>query len=498
MTTQFPPGPPTGAYPPAGYPPPRQRITTTTAALAAIAAILVVALVATLLYVFVLRDTTTIARYEAADFTTTTPFTDPALIDDTLTTAAGETIAEAGTCNPTKLKTQLAANPSAAAAWAQIIGIKTTEINTYIDTLHSETITTPLQVTNHDYESGQPRQLQSVLDTGTAVLVDNKGIPRVRCACGNPLKPAKNSATDITGAPQGFDLNNVATKPAKDDYTKPVPVLGRDKFDTSGWATGFGTAKPGGFSIASTASSTVGDITWESWGGDTAIGLGRTQDRENPQYPDEQRSDMWVLAYDLGWCNGVWTYRSIFRSRDRAGLNPTGDDGTEICNGSRAAPSNEPVTLGPDSLLTFGGAGGVYVGDPGSKIPNTYVKKNVITTPGMYPYGTIFYDFRENTFDAQTLTSPNVAEVWVNEEGIILQFRWSGTDRGIKIGSPAADIEKAYADAERRTCRLGLTPTPYFVDKAGRAVLFIISDNKVRGIRAIEPSTGVDPHCPFE
>ncbi|MCA6096550.1 hypothetical protein LE181_30870 [Streptomyces sp. SCA3-4] len=44
------------------------------------------------------------------------------------------------------------------------------------------------RVTNHGYRDGSPTSFQSVLQAGTAVLVDERGAPRVRCACGNPLK----------------------------------------------------------------------------------------------------------------------------------------------------------------------------------------------------------------------------------------------------------------------------------------------------------------------
>lgn len=139
----------------------------------------------------------------------------------------------------------------------------------------------------------------------------------------------------------------------------------------------------------------------------------------------------------------------------------------------------------------------MYVGDPGSKIPNTYLKKDEITGPGMYPPGTVFYQFRDSTFDPQTETEPNVAEIWVTEKGIVRQFRWYATDRGIKIGSSATDAEKAYADAERRTCKLSSgAQTPYFIDKNDRVILFIIRDDKVWQIRAVgQPTT---EFCGFE
>lgn len=100
----------------------------------------------------------------------------------------------------------------------------------------------------------------------------------------------------------------------------PVPVLGQPGFDT--WDAGFGTARPPYFSMAQTASSTVSNINWESWGGPTAVGLGRTQ-------ASMQTVDVWVQAGDLGWCNGKWAYRTVKRAGSRSTIASTGAE--DIC-----------------------------------------------------------------------------------------------------------------------------------------------------------------------
>jgi len=45
------------------------------------------------------------------------------------------------------------------------------------------------RVTNHGFANGVATPYQSVLQAGTAVLVDRFGVPRARCYCGNPLLP---------------------------------------------------------------------------------------------------------------------------------------------------------------------------------------------------------------------------------------------------------------------------------------------------------------------
>jgi hypothetical protein len=68
------------------------------------------------------------------------------------------------------------------------------------------------RVTNHGYKDGAPTSYQAVLQAGTAVLVDDRGVPKVRCACGNPLSPpvARQTAPKTTGdAWPGYKQSNV-------------------------------------------------------------------------------------------------------------------------------------------------------------------------------------------------------------------------------------------------------------------------------------------------
>ncbi|GAP52775.1 serine/threonine protein kinase [Streptomyces azureus] len=65
-------------------------------------------------------------------------------------------------------------------------------------------------VTNHGFRAGRAAVLQAVLQAGTAVLVDDRGVPRVRCACGNPLRPP----VAMRGTPAVKDTPCPATGPA--------------------------------------------------------------------------------------------------------------------------------------------------------------------------------------------------------------------------------------------------------------------------------------------
>ena len=90
-------------------------------------------------------------------------------------------------CDRQKLITFLQQNPEKAAAWAGVLNIDPADIATYIGTLTPMQLRADTRVTNHGFVDGHATSLQSVLQAGTAVLVDDHGRPRVKCGCGNPL-----------------------------------------------------------------------------------------------------------------------------------------------------------------------------------------------------------------------------------------------------------------------------------------------------------------------
>lgn len=92
-------------------------------------------------------------------------------------------------CNQQQLASFLAANPGKARAWAAVEGIDTSEIPAYVASLTPVILRRDTRVTNHGYTNGVANAYQSVLEAGTAVLVDRYGVPRARCYCGNPLLP---------------------------------------------------------------------------------------------------------------------------------------------------------------------------------------------------------------------------------------------------------------------------------------------------------------------
>jgi hypothetical protein len=92
-------------------------------------------------------------------------------------------------CDAQQMITYLNQNPAKAAAWAATEGISASEINDYIGRLTPVVLRADTRVTNHGFRNGRANAIQEVLQAGTAVLVDQYGVPRARCFCGNPLTP---------------------------------------------------------------------------------------------------------------------------------------------------------------------------------------------------------------------------------------------------------------------------------------------------------------------
>ncbi len=92
-------------------------------------------------------------------------------------------------CDQEQMIEFLAENPEKGAAWAGAQGISTADIPAYIRSLTPVVLRADTRVTNYGFRNGRAYAKPAVLQMGTAVLIDEYGIPRARCSCGNPLAP---------------------------------------------------------------------------------------------------------------------------------------------------------------------------------------------------------------------------------------------------------------------------------------------------------------------
>ena len=103
-----------------------------------------------------------------------------------------------GACDVEKQIAFLEQNPAKARAFAGVLGISAGDIPAYLRGLTPMILRYDTRVTNHGFLNGRATPRQSVLQAGTAVLVDRFGVPRVKCGCGNPLTPPLDLNDKVT------------------------------------------------------------------------------------------------------------------------------------------------------------------------------------------------------------------------------------------------------------------------------------------------------------
>ncbi|MEU6487474.1 DUF6777 domain-containing protein [Streptomyces sp. NPDC046887] len=140
-------------------------------------------------------------------------------------------------CDVERQITYLTAEPAKNKAFAGALRIRPGDVPDYLRSLSPLVLRADTWVTNHGYRDGAARPYQAVLQAGTAVLVDDRGAPRVRCACGNPLGDpvVTGKAPRTVGTPwPGYSLSRtVVVKPAP----KPVEKFVIVDTGTGDWMT---------------------------------------------------------------------------------------------------------------------------------------------------------------------------------------------------------------------------------------------------------------------
>ncbi|MEX0172874.1 hypothetical protein MRBLMG1_005621 [Streptomyces sp. LMG1-1-1.1] len=143
----------------------------------------------------------------------------------------GGTRAEAS-CDVEQQVAFLAADQGKTRAFAEAAGVPEANVGNWLRGLTPVVLRADTRVTNHGYRAGRAAAFQSVLQTGTAVLVDQYGSPRVRCACGNPLRtPVAVKEGVHQGDPwDGFDPDRViVVRPTTTVVTSLVIVNAADR-----------------------------------------------------------------------------------------------------------------------------------------------------------------------------------------------------------------------------------------------------------------------------
>ncbi|WP_341770787.1 DUF6777 domain-containing protein [Actinomycetospora succinea] len=116
-------------------------------------------------------------------------------------------------CDRSRLSRFLGEHPDRAAGWASVLGLRDSSastISSYVDGLTSVVLRSDTYVTNHGWSGGHVTAWPSVLQAGTAVLVDQHGNLVTRCFCGNPLTAPQSFTTVAYVGPRWYSFQSTS------------------------------------------------------------------------------------------------------------------------------------------------------------------------------------------------------------------------------------------------------------------------------------------------
>ncbi|MGX1914872.1 DUF6777 domain-containing protein [Streptomyces phaeochromogenes] len=129
-------------------------------------------------------------------------------------------------------------NRQKAREWARIVGITPDRIEGYIDDLTPVLLRHDTLVKNHDYKRGKAVAFDALLEAGIAVLVNDQGLPAVKCSCGNPLQsfdkdPEKISVKFEDGNKKwdGYEKSDVVTVKPSPQPLEQIALIDVDNPD---------------------------------------------------------------------------------------------------------------------------------------------------------------------------------------------------------------------------------------------------------------------------
>lgn len=154
-------------------------------------------------------------------------------------------VSQQNPCDAAALASTLAGHPERARAWATAAAVLAQQIPGYLNTLTPVSLTADTWVGAYRYTGQQAQLFQTVLQAGSAVLIDPAGVPRVHCASGDPLSPPpRASLADFVQdghAWPGYnprDVVAIAYTAAGSSFTDPPPTTPISEFTLINLADG--------------------------------------------------------------------------------------------------------------------------------------------------------------------------------------------------------------------------------------------------------------------
>ncbi|MGW7362857.1 DUF6777 domain-containing protein [Streptomyces sp. NPDC054841] len=222
-------------------------------------------------------------------------------------------------------------------AFTQGAGVSQQDIPAFLRGLTPVLLRADVRVTSHGYRDGTAQRHQTVLQAGTAVLVDEHGSPRVRCASGSPLaSPVVTAGTpEEQGKPwKGYDPGRVVV------ITRAAHVIDN---------------------------LMIVDIIGNAWM-ERKSGTDGEADRK-PDVPPPYDTGTHVTEAPAGLPAGPVTSSPQQASPDAAASQPNRQDPGTDRPGVPSAPTGGPDAIRPDAILPDASVPGASSPDAGAAQP---------------------------------------------------------------------------------------------------------------------------------
>ncbi|MEU4094903.1 DUF6777 domain-containing protein [Streptomyces sp. NPDC026673] len=138
-------------------------------------------------------------------------------------------------CDVEKQISYLTRDPARSEAFADTLQVELSGLPSHLRSLTPVQLNWDTRVTSHGFKDGKTTDYQAILQAGTPVLVDNRGVPVVRCTCGNPLTApdAVNGTPTYSG--RQWDTFRAAGLVAVVPSDKPMKTLTLYDQDSKRW-----------------------------------------------------------------------------------------------------------------------------------------------------------------------------------------------------------------------------------------------------------------------
>jgi len=129
-------------------------------------------------------------------------------------------------CKPDELVSYLQSNSTKGRAWASAVGIDPSQIKDFVATLTPVLLRVDTRVTDFQFGSNSKAiPKQTILQAGTAVMLDRTAFPRVRCQSGDPLAQPRAVTSNPSYTGPGWRGFSPATVVVVTPASQPVALV---------------------------------------------------------------------------------------------------------------------------------------------------------------------------------------------------------------------------------------------------------------------------------